>query len=103
MALNLEADKIAGLIHAHKLADATREFDNQAPMLGSKAGGNLFYKIAGPLANALYASGDQAGARRILDNTRHILKPKTILDADMKKLEDKIDTPPPKNTAASKN
>jgi len=65
----------------------------------------LYYKIAAPLANALYTSGDQAGAHKIIDDTRSLLQPTQNgpLDSDMATLERKISAPPPKKNSATTN
>ncbi len=95
LAVAAEAAKIGTLVNDHNFYAATREFQARAPILGRTAGSNLYYRIAEPLALALYLTGDQAGAKKTLQTVRDILKPTklSILNTDLTEMEKTVDAP----------
>jgi len=96
LTLDVEVQKITGLIKSGDLAAATKEFQTAAPELGHNAGSSLFFKIAQPLATALLKSGDTVRARSVLDLSRSILQPSknSQVDQGLTSLQDAVNHPP---------
>ncbi len=89
LSVSVAAPKILSLIDAKKLDQAFTEYRRQAATLGKTGGGNFFYDIVQPLAQALVATGDVRRAKEVVALARKALKPEigSILDTELRNLE----------------
>jgi hypothetical protein len=87
--VSVAAQKIISLVAAKQLDQAFAEYRRQVATLGKTGGGNFFYDIVQPFAEALVATGDARQAKEVLVLARKALKPETgsIIDTELKELE----------------
>ncbi len=89
LSVSVAAQKIISLIEANQLEKAFTEYRRQVLILGRTGGGNFFYDIVQPFAEALVATGDARQAKEVLALARKALKPEigSIIDTELKNLE----------------
>ncbi|HEY5770634.1 MAG TPA: tetratricopeptide repeat protein [Terrimicrobium sp.] len=89
LSVSVAAQKIISLIEANQLDKAFTEYRRQVLTLGRTGGGNFFYDIVQPFAEALVATGDVRQAKEVLALARKALKPEigSIIDTELKNLE----------------
>ncbi len=89
LSVTIAAQKIISLIAANQLDQAFTEYRRQVSSLGKTGGGNFFYDIVQPFAEALVATGDARQAKEVLVLARKALKPEigSIIDTELKDLE----------------
>jgi tetratricopeptide (TPR) repeat protein len=89
LSVSVAAQKIISLIEANQLDQAFTEYRRQVLILGRTGGGNFFYDIVQPFAEALVATGEARQAKEVLALARKALKPETgsIIDTELKNLE----------------
>jgi hypothetical protein len=89
LSVSIAAQKIISLVIAKQLDQAFAEYRRQISNLGGTGGGNFFYDIVQPFAEALVATRDARRAREVLVLARKALKPESgsIIDTELKELE----------------
>ena len=89
LSVSVAAQKVISLIAAKQLDQAFAEYRRQVVSLGKTGGGNFFYDIVRPLAEALAARGDARQAKEVVALARKALKPEigSIIDVELKDLE----------------
>ena len=92
LSVSAAAQKIVPLIAAKQLDQAFAEYRRQVLSLGKTGGGNFFYEIVQPFAEALVLSGDARKAKEVVVLARKALKPEigSIIDTELKDLEKSI-------------
>jgi hypothetical protein len=89
LSVSVAAQKVISLIAAKQLDQAFAEYRRQVASLGKTGGGNFFYDVVRPLAEALAARGDMRQAKEVVALARKALKPEagSIIDVELRDLE----------------
>jgi hypothetical protein len=89
LSVSAAAQKIVSLAAERKFDQAFTEYRRQAQSLGKTGGGNFFYEIVRPFAQALLADGEARRAQEVVTLGRKALKPEngSIIDSELKDLE----------------
>ncbi|HEY5706973.1 MAG TPA: hypothetical protein VIS96_15530 [Terrimicrobiaceae bacterium] len=89
LSVNIAAQRIISLVASKQLDQAFAEYRRQVSILARTGGGNFFYDIVQPFAQALVATGDAARAKEVLVLARKALKPEggSIIDTALRELE----------------
>ncbi|HEY5813056.1 MAG TPA: hypothetical protein VIT23_10450, partial [Terrimicrobiaceae bacterium] len=89
LSVSVAAQKITSLIAGKQFDQAFTEYRRQLSNLGKTGGGNFFYDIVQPFAEALVAAGNQRQAKEVISLARQALKPAngSLIDNDLRELE----------------
>ena len=89
LSVGVAVQKMISLVAAKQFDDAFAEYRRQVASLGKFGGGNFFYGIVQPFAEALLERGDARHAKEVLMLARKALKPEagSIIDNELKVLE----------------
>ena len=89
LSVGVAVQKMISLVAAGQFDEAFAEYRRQVASLGKFGGGNFFYGIVQPLAEALLERGDARHAKEVLMLARKALKPEggSIIDNELKGLE----------------
>ena len=94
LSVNVAAEKILTLLEGRRFDLALTEYRRQLRNFAGAGGGNFFYDIVQPLAEALLADGREHEAREVLTLARRALQPETggTLENDLRELERSVES-----------